>query len=726
MRTLSATLLAAQRETAQRPRVRLLIRDKQARFAWIGSQAVAEVQSAVCVTSDGAAIVVAALDTSGKVWVRRVTDPTQLDPTGDPGLGWGHWPTAYTEVCSGALAWDHGDVAISDNSGTLRVFYVKSDGAEILCRESTDGGVSWGTAETVKALAAGGASYSYKLASAGQDDAFWCFSRAGYRYVYYRKKLGGAWGSEKQLGDLSDGEFIHCGGLATVWYGAVSRFGVVAAFWDDDELDGRIVTCQFDPTAQPGSEVSQPQRIMPPGLATAGFTPLWPSVLRTPSALGQRFVLTYTDKFTSGRLSWLTPVCIRSRDFEHWSYKIPLGFTTAYEKRFPLCTFSNVAYTHHVNQCYKLDLWYAGNSCMEMSEAQGRVLRYRIYERPGRGELDVELDNRDGRYDDPGVGGAPAEPMRPLAQVIVDQGLRTSLGAERVECRPFYLWTASRVREPDANWARIHAVDGWQLFRLWRPDATYVLDGQTLRWCIAEIAARVGYFEVQFDDADEWNMAVEHLAVAGEHSDWPGQQTMRTWSRWTALDDPVVAFDRRMTGYTILQQLLGLVGGMARWGNGTSTDVLYCTIPQKQGESPAADHVYNEGEVLAGQYIDGFAWPTRVRASGDGAAYEGQSVANALAAGMEFLQLLYSKNWGSTAQCQVAVESALDDANARAYGGWIRTRPNVGLELLDVITFSDSKAGAGMTAVKRRVNGLLTEYVPLRRVWRQTVYFEGV
>jgi hypothetical protein len=728
MRTLTATLEAAQRSSAQRPRVRVLVRDKQARFTWIGSQAVAEVQSAMCVTSDGTTIVVAALDTSGKVWVRRVTDAAVLDPTGDPGLGWGHWPSAYTEVCSDALAWDHGDIAVSDNAGTLRIFYVKSDGSEILCRESSDGGVTWGAADTVKALAAGGASYDYNLASAGQDDVFWCFSRSGYRYVYYRAKSGGAWGTEKHLQYLlaSGGEFGNCGGLAAVWYGPVSRFGVVAAFWGADLLDGRIVTCQFDPTADPGSEVTQQQRIVPPGLATAGFTPLWPAIIRTPAALGQRFVLTYSDKFTTGRLSWLAPVCIRSRDFQHWSYKIPLGFTTTHEKRFPLCCLSNVVYAHHVNQAYKLDLWYAGNSAMEMAEDQAQVVRYRIYERPGRGELDVELDNRDGRYDGAGVSGEAAEAMRPLAQVIVDHGLMTAAGVERVECRPFYLWTVSRLRQPDANWARVHAVDGWQLFRLWRPDATFVFEGQTLQWCIEEIAARVGYFEVAFDGSDEWDMTVQYLAVAGEHTDWSGRQFIRAWDRWIPLNDPAVAFDQRVSGYTVLQQLLGLVGGMARWGNGDSTEILYCFIPHNQGGSPAADHTYEDGEVLAGQYFSGLAWPTRVRASGDGVAYQDHSVANGLAVGMEFMQLLYSKNWESAAQCQVAVDSALDDADARAAGGWIRTRPNVGLELLDVVVFSDSRAGGGVTGVKRRVNGLLTEYVPLRRVWRQVVYLEGV
>ena len=101
-------------------------------------------------------------------------------------------------------------------------------------------------------------------------------------------------------------------------------------------------------------------------------------------------------------------------------------------------------------------------------------------------------------------------------------------------------------------------------------------------------------------------------------------------------------------------------------------------------------------------------------------------MASGLALGMELFQLLYNANWGSAAQCQVAVQSALDDAQARACGGVIRTRPNVGLELLDVIAYSDSRAGGGLTSAKRRVNGLLTEYVPGRSLWRQTVYLEGV
>jgi hypothetical protein len=50
----------------------------------------------------------------------------------------------------------------------------------------------------------------------------------------------------------------------------------------------------------------------------------------------------------------------------------------------------------------------------------------------------------------------------------------------------------------------------------------------------------------------------------------------------------------------------------------------------------------------------------------------------------------------------------------------------VGLELFDVVVFTDSKAGAGLTSLKRRVNGLLTTWDPLKKVWEQTVYLEQV
>jgi hypothetical protein len=725
MRSLTPTLEAAQRGGTQQPRVRCLVRDRQARFAYIGAQAFPEVQNDLCLCSDGETVIVVALDTAGVIRCRKVTDPTYLNPSGEAGLGWGWWSGDWTPICSDALGWDKGDVAISLNSSTLRMFYVKADGSAVLCRESTDDGEAWGAAVTVKSLSGASPTYEHRLCSAGNEDVFWCRNRSGDRYVYFRKYAGG-WGSEQSLAAMyrTGGEFSACGGLSAIYNSTGGYYELVAAFWDlPDNSMGHLRTCEFTD----GSGVANARTIVPPGVATPGFTPLWPCLYAVPAGLGGGYLLTYSDVYSASELSWSHPVCLRSRDFEHWSYKIPLAFDVTHVKRWCMVDVSAVVYVYAVNEAYSLQLYSAGDSEMELEIAHARILRYRIHERPGAGQLWLEVDNRDGAYDDPGVDGVAAEAMRPLAQVIVDQGLLTAAGEERVECRPFLLWDTSMLRDWDKNWLRLHAVDGWQLFKLWRPDATYVFEGQTLRWCIEELAARVGYFECQFDGSDEWDMSVEYLAVAGSHTDWSGRQHIRAWDRWIPLDDVTVAFDDRVNGYNVLMQLLGLVGGVARWGNGTGQEhVLYCFIPHNQGESPAADHTYNDGEILSGQYVKGIAWPTRVRATGNGVAYEGEDTANALALGMELVQFLYQENWPSADECQMAVNSALDDAEARARGGWFRARPNVGLELFDVVVFTDSKAGAGLASIKRRVNGLLTTWDPLKKVWEQTVYLEQV
>jgi len=263
-----------------------------------------------------------------------------------------------------------------------------------------------------------------------------------------------------------------------------------------------------------------------------------------------------------------------------------------------------------------------------------------------------------------------------------------------------------------------------------------VYQNKALKWLIKELAARVGYWEVEFDDSSEWNMTVSYLTLASDQNDWRALDFGRGRARWWWVVPPIpviLEFAGTVDGFTVLQKLLGLVGGAAKWGHGDSTEVLYCFIPQKQGESPTADHTFSDGEILSGLYVDSWAWPTRVRVVGAEVApttvrrlYQAQDIENALASGMDVFSLIYSNDLTTQAQCQTVASGALDDADARAWGGWLKVRPNVGLELWDVITFTDSKAGAGMAGVKRRVNGLVTEFDPLKKVWVQTVYLEGV
>lgn len=723
MRTLTMTLEAAQRASAQEPTVQVLVRDKQARFGWIGTGGSLDVQSAMCAAGSGV-LVVAVLDGSGNVRVRRVTDPTVLDPT-SPGVGWGVYSNDYTMIVTGALGWPLGDVALSNNSGVLRLFYVRSDGY-IYCKESTDGGVTWGTAELVRDPWGRSSSYPYRLASGGHDDLWYTVGRPGYRYIYAGIKSGGVWGNWKHVQYLMEtgGEYTNCYGLSVVWDGDVGKYGVVASLDRANHADGRIVSGWWDHAT---GILSSAQGIAPPGIPMVGASPLWPCLLKTSDDLGGLWLLTYTDKYESTGVSWRTPICMVSRDFDHWSGKIPLGFATTYEKRLCLAEADEIVYCHHVNEAYRLDLWHEGKEDMELTVAQGDVLRYRISEYPGRGELHVELDNRDGSYDNLGVSGSGAEALKPLAQVIINHGLVTEAGTERIESRPFYFMSASDVRESGVNLCRIYAVDGWELLRMWRPDCTIVWQNKTLRWCIEELAARVAFFRCEFDASDEWDQEVDYFSVAAR-GDWYGRTWFHVEGRAYYVTDEAAVFGAGLSGLAILGRLLGLVGGVARFGNGDSTDVLYCFIPHNQGESPAPNYEYEDGEIIAAQYVDKFAWPTRFRVVGDGVAYEVASVTAGLACGMDFLRVVYSNHLKTQSACEDVADGLLDEALARAWAGWIKARPNVALELFDVVMLNDSRAGGGFTAAKRRVNGIVTEYEPLQRQarWMQTVYLEGV
>jgi len=723
MRSVSGALLAAQREGAQRPRVRVLVRDKQARIGLVGRQSTANVQAAACTTGDGSRIVIATLDEVGRMRVRVVTDPTVLASA----WGWGYFTGDFTVVVApgGALAWPDGDVCVSDSGGTLRIFYVKSDGSEILAITSTDRGATWSAPATVRVVAGGTTGYRFCLASAGHDDLWYTIGRSGYRYVYMGEYAGGSWGSWTYVQYIMEtgGEYENCYGLAAQWDTVAGKYCVVASLDRASGGDGRIVSAHWDLAS---ATISDFRSIVPPGYPMVGFVPWRPALLKTSETLGPLWVLTYWDTFTSGATSWSTPVCILSRDFDHWSYKIPMSVATFGDrKRISVVELANVVYCHCIQQAYKVDLWYTGKTVMELTVAQEKVLRYRINERPEQGQLHVEIDNRGGTYDHPGESGHTAEAMRPLAQVVVDQGLNTWQGDLRVESRPFYLWSHSTVRDSGVNLVRLYCVDGWQLLRMWRPDCTISWEDKTLEWCIAEVAARAGNWEVVTDGSAEWSQVLNYLTVAASYDDVLERWYVRSVARWVSLDDPVVMFGTEMSGLTILQHLLSLVGGAARFGNGDDREVLYVFIPAGQGENPTAVHGYGDGEILALQDVDGFAWPTRVLVTGSAGGYEGRSVASAQAVGMDFLQMVYASQWATAAQLETIALGLLDDAAARAWAGWARTRPNVGLELFDVILWTDLKAGSGLVDRRRRVNGILTEYDPLQRLWQQTLYLEG-
>jgi hypothetical protein len=336
----------------------------------------------------------------------------------------------------------------------------------------------------------------------------------------------------------------------------------------------------------------------------------------------------------------------------------------------------------------------------------------------------VEADNQDGYFDSPGVVTSYGGPLGPLAQVTVDLGMVTAVGEERVSSRAFLLWSVTRIRKPGQNLARLNCVDGWDLFRLWHPDAVYVFEGKTVRWCIQEIAARVGFWEVSFDGSTAWDQVLEYVSVVGQGMDWQGNLLLRAWGRWLTMHGTAVALGTTEDGYTVMQGLLGLVGGIARWGHGADVDHLYCCV-LADGLLDAAAYSYLECELLETEWRDGFQWPTTVRVVGDAVGYQVTEAGAGAALGMEMLGQVANDTWITAAQCQKAGLWALDDGQAREWGGRLVVRPNPCVELFDVIGVVDPRLGQGGVVATRRVNQIVTEY-DSKGKWRQELKLEGI
>jgi hypothetical protein len=276
MRTLTETLRAARRTTPQQPRVRCLIRDKQPRLLHIGDEGPQDCQVDMCTADDGALVVVK-LNTSGHVHSKRVTSPHSWGQDGD-------WDNAWTQVTTMAYAWHDtandrsGDVCISNNDGTLRLFYISSGGDDIKCQESEDDGVTWGSAYYVKTT--GYREDQWWLASSGNDDLWW--TNTDHQRVRLRLYYESSWDHEKDYRSLEDcSAWLYFGGLSVIKVGNDAY--IFAALWDDDPPDeGRIICLAYPAfNEEPNCGNFDPWKVMPAfrGNAYDGWAPLWPKVI---------------------------------------------------------------------------------------------------------------------------------------------------------------------------------------------------------------------------------------------------------------------------------------------------------------------------------------------------------------------------------------------------------------------------------------------------------------
>ncbi|MBC7264102.1 MAG: hypothetical protein H5T64_07045 [Chloroflexi bacterium] len=719
MRNLTDTLRAAVRSLRRTPAVEADIRDKQVRWETLygdGWMSVGDL-CAACVA--GSTIVRVMLETDGEIWTQVITDVNQ-----ESQWQWGD-PNPWVLRASNALPPPYGDVAIvRDDNGTIRVFFFEGTYTRLINEiQSTDGGYTWSAKRTVKNLGNYSGNYYFRIAAGGGEAIFYATSIEGMRYVYRCDYNGGSVLQITNLVDEYGPEFDYCRGLAVAYHD--SKWYLVAAI--RRLQDSRIVS-----TVVSEGSWTTPQRIVPPGYASAGFDPWWPSLTYCEGATeGQVWALIYIDDFSASGMEWRMPMYIKSRDFDHWSYATPLNEDMTNLHRVCATWFNLALYANSEATVNRARFYYGGHADMNWTCPQSRILGYWCLERPGHGRLVVDLDNSDGALNDLGQPGATEEAVKLLSVVVLKQGYTTSSGRELVEMRPFFIdrierrvgASGTRWVRPSA-WVRLYCVDGWELFRRWKADATFTFKGKTVKWVIEELAARVGFFSVMFDGSPEWDTIVENVAVSGHILGYWGRY-VRAWGRWWPADQYSGALETPRTGLQVLNDLLSLVGGRARWGSGFYTGGLYCFIPWKQSSDPPTDYDYGtSNEILRGSYLVGVVGPTRVRAVGYGAGYQVKDIQRASELGMDTFDVVSRRQWNTVQLCWSAAEAVIRDSQAMNYSGWFEAGLNPALELFDFIGITDARAG--LASAKRRVVGIEHVWEPGRGTYQQRVWIEGV
>ncbi|MBA7705182.1 hypothetical protein ES703_114006 [subsurface metagenome] len=203
MRSLSETLLAAQKEATRIPYVKLEAKNKIAgvvRYDWARLYTGSEDNYFHAVTMPGDGSLIRARITppadSRKLYRQRVANP-------NPDSDFSQW--VYTNQYSAVI------VACCSSGAEVSIFWIKSD-RKIYQLKSTDYGVNWGSPELLgytPTTAINGIAAAYKP---NGDIALFFADQAT---LYVMKRINGSWGNsvawDKSTGDLS--------GVATVYDG---------------------------------------------------------------------------------------------------------------------------------------------------------------------------------------------------------------------------------------------------------------------------------------------------------------------------------------------------------------------------------------------------------------------------------------------------------------------------------------------------------------------------
>ena len=653
MRSLSSTLLAAQKQATRIPYVRVEAKNKIAgvvRLDWarLYSGSEADYFHALTIPDDGSVIRVRITPPadSRKLYRQRVADP-------GPSSDFSQW--TYCNQYDAVI------VTATSLGAEVSIFWIKGDRG-VYQLKSTDYGATWGSAELIDYCPT---TAIYGITAAYKPNGDIALFFADQATLYVKKYVSGEWQNkaawDKTTGDLS--------GVATVYDSDWNLF----ITGKDQNGNFKLWSLVYGDGGEvsPGSWSSLKEFASAPSDGNFEYHRAFmdkPDVYRC--FFVERF--TGTEAYNRPFRSYSSAKFIDNL----WHEPVPFELSSEY----------GMAIAHHGDYCWlstPCGVWRA-KLAEESIDLTADVLSLRQELSESQGRLIVELRNDDGQYASPGEGELSV--LDTGCQLEVSPGYATPEGNEVSSGQAFWVNGYEHISAGGKSSLILYAADGWGLIENWRARHQF-------RWN---------------KEADEMNVKqiVEFiLARAGLKLEVKSQSSVIT----NYYPDFAIHADNR--GDILIKKLLSFVPDVVF----IEGNEVYVVNPQPADNSVYS--YGSSHPIFEGRYRKGAWELNRVQVEGYDPVKGEPVIADSfswtqIAKVYDRLSQQEDRNIDTIEKAQERGEAYLRQAEIESARGAIKIPVNCGQQLYDVIDITDNRAG--LSGEKRRVLGLSLIYNPRR------------
>lgn len=462
MRSLSSSLLSAQKSPSRLPYVEVKVVDRVAAvarlsFSRLYSGSEPDYHHAATMPGDGSLIRARVAPTTYALYRQRVANPGQ-------GSDFGTWEQVSTvSSVSG--------IAICSRGSRVILFYVSTNQQTIYHQESTDFGATWGSSIVLLT-----ASYPVGwLAAAINPNWVVTLFYTQQATVYAVQRVSGSWGSSSAWTN----SVSSLAGLACVYQGDWN----LAVAGTDSGDNYKVWTCIY------GDGASQSQgtwsALMELTSASSGSSVEFrASSLGFPDVFRLFFVEKYSGSASYNRPFWSHSLSTASFIDNLWREPVPFDLSSSYG--LAIAYSSSSVWLSSPSGVWKAPL------SPSPTDLSADVLSLSLEDDPFSGRLRVELRNDDGRYNQIGSGSYAV--IKKGSEVQVSPGYKTGSGSEVSQGSALWLEGWEYISRAGRASFILHAQGGWSLLRSFRARRQFSWEGgqKSVSQILAFILARSG------------------------------------------------------------------------------------------------------------------------------------------------------------------------------------------------------------------------------------------